>query len=198
MRGTLPREQAPQLAAIAEAPPEGEGWFSEIKFDGYRLLASVDHGEVRLLTRNGHDWADRLPAVAKAVGALGVRTALLDGELVALRENGASSFPDLQAALSEGNDGQLTFFLFDLPHLNGWDLRPCAKSDVQVEGADAGLRACWLHHETRNLAQRIIPILTMSDRRLPSRDERWRGFSMVGRLGYSRRSSSDRECRQRI
>jgi bifunctional non-homologous end joining protein LigD len=102
---------------------------SEIKFDGYRLLARVDHGEVRLLTRNGHDWADRLPAVAQAVAALGVRTALLDGELVALRESGASSFPDLQAALSDGNDGQLTFFLFDLLHLNGWDLRPCALRD---------------------------------------------------------------------
>ncbi len=129
VRGALPREQAPELASIAEAPPEGEGWVSEIKFDGYRLLARIDHGEVRLLTRNGHDWADRLPAVAKAVAALGVRTALLDGELVALRESGASSFPDLQAALSDGNDSQLTFFLFDLLHLNGWDLRPCALRD---------------------------------------------------------------------
>ncbi len=129
VRGALPREQAPELASIAEAPPAGEGWVSEIKFDGYRLLARVDHGEVCLLTRNGHDWADRLPAVAKAVAALGARTALLDGELVALRESGASSFPDLQAGLSDGNDGQLTFFLFDLLHLNGWDLRPCALRD---------------------------------------------------------------------
>ena len=65
-------DQAPQLAALAEEPPEGDGWISEIKFDGYRLLAWIDDGKVRLVTRNGHDWTDRLPAVAAAVGALNV------------------------------------------------------------------------------------------------------------------------------
>ncbi len=129
VRGPLPETQAPQLASVAEAPPETPGWISELKFDGYRLLAAVDHGKVRLLTRNGHDWANRLPAVAKAVGGLSVRTAMLDGELVALREEGTSSFPDLQAALSEGRDRSLFFYLFDLLHLNGWDLRTCKLLD---------------------------------------------------------------------
>jgi bifunctional non-homologous end joining protein LigD len=118
--------QEPQLCSIAEEPPEGEDWLSEIKLDGYRLIVSVDHGTVRLLTRNGHDWADRLPSVAKVMGALNVETALLDGELVALRPDGVSSFPDLQAALKAGRDDRLIFYAFDLLHLNGWDLRPCA------------------------------------------------------------------------
>jgi bifunctional non-homologous end joining protein LigD len=114
---------------VAEEAPEGPEWISEIKFDGYRLLAYVEHGRARLVTRNLHDWTARLPAVAALVGALGVDAALLDGELVALKPDGTSSFPDLQAALSAGADEQLYFYAFDLLHLNGWDLRPCRLLD---------------------------------------------------------------------
>ncbi|MEO9189833.1 MAG: DNA ligase D [Acetobacteraceae bacterium] len=125
-RGALPRSQAPQLCAVAEEPPEGDGWLSEIKFDGYRLLVFVDKGKVRLLTRKGLDWTDRLPAIARAAALPRVSTALLDAELVALRPDGVSSFPELQAALSAGRDDTLVLYVFDLLHLNGWDLRPCA------------------------------------------------------------------------
>jgi bifunctional non-homologous end joining protein LigD len=128
-RGGLPDKQEPQLCAIAEDPPDGPGWVSEIKLDGYRLLASIEAGKVRLLTRNGHDWADRMPAVAAGIGKLDVAAAMLDGELVALRDDGVSSFPELQAALSEGRDERLHFYAFDLLHLNGWDLRPCRLLD---------------------------------------------------------------------
>ncbi len=123
-RGKLPQRQAPQLAAQAEEPPKGDGWVSEIKFDGYRLLCWIDHGKVRLVTRNGLDWTDRLPAVAREVGRLDVDAALVDGELVALDKDGVSSFPALQAALSAGKDATLNLYLFDLLHLDGWDLRP--------------------------------------------------------------------------
>ena len=126
VRGALPEKQEPQLCAIAEEPPDGAEWVSEIKFDGYRLIASVEEGRVRLLTRNGHDWAERMPAVAKAIAQLPVRTAMLDGELVSLREDGVSSFPGLQTALKAGRDDTLVFFCFDLLHLDGWDFRPCA------------------------------------------------------------------------
>ncbi len=129
VRGKLPARQAPQLASVADEPPEQAGWLTEIKFDGYRLLAFVDSGQVRLLTRNGNDWTDRLPAVAKAMGRLKVDAALVDGELVALDTDGVSSFPALQAALSAGRDETLVFYLFDLLYLNGWDLRPCALRD---------------------------------------------------------------------
>lgn len=129
VRGSLPVRPEPQLASSVDAPPGAQGWLGEIKLDGYRLLARIDHGKIGLYTRNGHDWADRLPAVVKAVAGLGLRTALLDGELVALREDGTSSFPDLQAALSQGQDKRLNLFVFDLLHLNGWDLRPCALSE---------------------------------------------------------------------
>ena len=125
------RQTAADPVAADSAPsptsrPPAKDWVSEIKFDGYRLLAWIDHGKVRLVTRNGHDWTDRLPAVAKAVAALNVETALVDGELVALDKDGISSFPALQAALSAGKDATLYFHLFDLLHLDGWDLRDCA------------------------------------------------------------------------
>lgn len=123
VRGSMPAAQAPQLCSLADNPPSGPEWISEIKFDGYRLLAVVEDGAVRLLTRNGHDWADRMPAVCNAVRALGLRSALLDGELVALRPDGVSSFPMLQTALKASRDDTLVFYAFDLLHLDGWDLR---------------------------------------------------------------------------
>ncbi len=122
-RGALPRKQAPQLCVtVAQAPTE-PGWISEIKHEGIRLLAALDHGEVRLASGDGDDWADRLPGLARALAAIPARTALLDGELVALRE-GRSSLSELQAALSADRDHDLVYYAFDLLHLNGWDLRP--------------------------------------------------------------------------
>ena len=129
VRGTLPESQAPQLCTLAAAAPTGEAWLSEVKLDGYRIIVVINHGKVRLLTRNGLDWTDRLPAVANAFQTLNVRTAMLDGELVALRPDGVSSFPGLQAALKAGRDDTLAFYAFDLLHLDGWDLRPCALLD---------------------------------------------------------------------
>jgi bifunctional non-homologous end joining protein LigD len=151
VRGKLPDKVAPQLASVADEPPEAEGWLTEIKFDGYRILAFLDHGKVRLLTRNGNDWTDRLPAVAKAVGQLYVDSALLDGELVALDKDGVSSFPALQTALSGGHDETLVFYLFDLLNLDGWDLRPCALRDrkQRLKGIDTwhGMLRYSEHHE---------------------------------------------------
>jgi hypothetical protein len=91
VRAALPGVQQPQLAALATTAPAGAEWISEVKFDDYRLLAAVDHGKVRLLTRSGLDWSDRLPAVCGAIAALELSTAMLDGELVALRADGVSS-----------------------------------------------------------------------------------------------------------
>jgi bifunctional non-homologous end joining protein LigD len=123
IRGKLPQAQAPQLCSLVGEPPEGDEWVSEIKFDGYRLLAAVEDGKVRLLTRNGHDWAERMPAVSQTIGRIPVQAAMLDGELVALRDDGVSSFPGLQTALKTGHDDKLFFYVFDLLHLDGWDLR---------------------------------------------------------------------------
>ncbi len=125
VRRALPEAQAPQLCSLTEDPPDGALWLSEIKFDGYRILAAIEDGKVRLLTRNGHDWASRMPSIAASFRTLPIKSGMLDGELVSLGADGVSSFPGLQAALKTGRDDTLTFFAFDLLHLDGWDLRGC-------------------------------------------------------------------------
>lgn len=137
VRADVPAAPRPQLASPADAPPQGEAWLSEVKFDGYRLLARKERGQVKLLTRNGNDWTNRLPTIARAVARLDAGTIVLDGELVALREDGVSSFALLQQALSDGVDRTLFFYLFDALYLEGFDLTPCRLIDRKA--ALAGL-----------------------------------------------------------
>ena len=142
--GKLPASQAPQLASLAEQPPDDDGdWLCEIKFDGYRLMVFKDGGEVRLATRNGHDWTARLPSVAARIRRAGGATMLLDCELVALRPDGLSSFADLQGALSAGRDDSLVLFAFDLLHLDGLDLRECRLDDRKAAMAKLDI---WSSH----------------------------------------------------
>jgi len=121
-RAAPPATLAPQLATLSEQVPRGETWLHEIKFDGYRLVAHLEQGKVRLMTRNGHDWTARFRAQARQLAALPVRQAILDGELVALDASGASSFRELQEAISRKQTGQLVYQLFDLLYLDGYDL----------------------------------------------------------------------------
>jgi bifunctional non-homologous end joining protein LigD len=121
-RAAAPMTLSPQLATPVERAPAGGGWLHEVKFDGYRIVAHVEGGRVRLITRNGHDWTARLGALARQLQALPVKDAILDGELVALEASGASSFRELQEALSRKETAGLVYELFDLVHLDGYDL----------------------------------------------------------------------------
>jgi ATP-dependent DNA ligase len=120
----LPEWIRPQLTQLVDAAPNGPEWLHEIKFDGYRMHARLDHGAVRLLTRTGLDWTHKYPAIADAVSSIGVRQAYLDGELCGVRPDGITSFSMIQAASDSGNGAALVFFLFDLLHLDGEDLCP--------------------------------------------------------------------------
>jgi bifunctional non-homologous end joining protein LigD len=110
----------PCLPSAAERPPSGPDWVHEIKHDGYRLMARRDSVGIRLLTRNGHDWADRYPAIVEAVNALKARSCLIDGEAVVCDDNGLAVFERLRY-----QRGGRTVFLyaFDLLELDGTDLR---------------------------------------------------------------------------
>lgn len=120
--GALPAGFRAQLAVQHASPPAGKQWLHETKWDGYRLLADLDDGKVRLRSRNDLDWTARLPHVVAALEALPVRSARLDGELVALDTHGGSHFASLQQALKDGNTQRLRYVLFDLPGVAGVDL----------------------------------------------------------------------------
>lgn len=121
-RAALPTDLEPQLATLVKEAPRGDGWLHEMKLDGYRILARVEKGRARLTSRNAKDWTDRFPSVARAVEALGVPTAILDGEVAMVLPDGRTSFNALQNAHDKAAAGELTYFVFDLPYLDGWDL----------------------------------------------------------------------------
>jgi bifunctional non-homologous end joining protein LigD len=118
---SIPGFIAPQLCVSVDRPPGGEGWGHEIKFDGYRMQLRVEDGKVSLKTRKGLDWTEKFGAIAKEARSL--PDALIDGEIVALDDDGVPHFSDLQAALSEGKTGKLIFFAFDLLAAEDMDLR---------------------------------------------------------------------------
>jgi hypothetical protein len=93
---------------VQEAP-DGDEWLHEIKYDGFRMHARLDHGDVRLLTRNGLNWTAKYPAIARAVASLGARQGYLDGELCGVRADGITSFSMIQMASEAGNAAGLVF-----------------------------------------------------------------------------------------
>ena len=119
----LPLSLAPQLATLASGPPSSGEWAYEIKFDGYRLLARIDGEDVRLFTRNGHDWTSRMPGLAAAVRGLDVGSAWIDGEIVVSTANGKPDFNALQNAFDSEDTDAIEYFVFDLPFHDGIDLR---------------------------------------------------------------------------
>jgi bifunctional non-homologous end joining protein LigD len=119
----LPETIAAQLAVAVTRPPTRGEWSYEIKFDGYRFRARIEGKDVRLLTRNDQDWTRRLPGQAVALLELGVKDAWIDGEMVALNENGLPDFGALQRAMASHKTRDVIYFAFDLLFLNGRDLR---------------------------------------------------------------------------
>lgn len=128
-KASLPPKLKPQLATLVEAAPDEGEWLSEIKFDGYRMLARLDGGKPELVSRNGLAWTEKLAEIAAAVAELPADEAWLDGEVVAMEADGRSDFSLLKAALSERRTGSLVFYLFDILHLDGYDLTECRQDD---------------------------------------------------------------------
>lgn len=112
---------SPELCRSQDTPPSGDSWLHEVKWDGYRIVATVASGKVRLWSRNAIEWTAKVPELAKAVASLKLKSGQLDGEMVALRD-GRDDFNALQGRLSAENKAPLAFMLFDLPHLNGKSL----------------------------------------------------------------------------
>ncbi|MBD9540925.1 MULTISPECIES: DNA ligase D [Ensifer] len=126
VKGPKPQRIEPQLASPIPKPPGAspgeQTWLHEIKFDGYRTMADLSDGSVRLITRSGLDWTKRYGDLPDAFRKLPCREAMIDGEIVALDDKGISRFSLLQEALSSGTDGKLVFYAFDILYLDGWNL----------------------------------------------------------------------------
>jgi bifunctional non-homologous end joining protein LigD len=111
---------APQLATLADDPPEGDGWVHEVKYDGYRIMVYYIDGEVKIRTRNGHDWTDKFPLLRDAFKKMEIGSFILDGEAVVLGKDGISDFKALQNALGDVNKNMQAYF-FDLLYRDGKD-----------------------------------------------------------------------------
>ncbi len=121
-RARLPRKQAVELATLVEEAPIGDGWVHEIKFDGYRMLCRVTGGKASFISRNGKDWTAKFPELAETAGGLALAQGLLDGEVVALKADGTTSFQALQNVFQAGRTRELVYYVFDILYLDGHDL----------------------------------------------------------------------------
>ncbi len=132
-RTALPFQIAPQLATLVDAPPAAGHWLYELKFDGYRIMARIDGDDVRCLTRNGHDWTDKMPQLVQSLRAWGLESAWLDGEIIVPDPQGIPNFQLLQNAFDASGEAAsaphaaaLVYYLFDLPFSAHHDLRDVA------------------------------------------------------------------------
>jgi bifunctional non-homologous end joining protein LigD len=112
----------PMKAKLVENPPATGDWIYELKFDGIRLIAVKMSGKVSLLSRNQNELGARFPEIVEAIKNLPARECVIDGEVVALDEEGRSSFQLLQAREMEGRKSPVYFYAFDLLQLDGKSL----------------------------------------------------------------------------
>jgi len=144
-RAPLPRTVEPELATLVRTTPRGDEWIHETKFDGYRALCRVSGGRAQWITRAGNDWTPKFASLSPAVESLPVNDAFFDGEIVVLRKDGTTSFQDLQNSL-RGGARNLTYFAFDLLHLDGFDLRA-----APLAARKTALRALLEHNTDEDL-----------------------------------------------
>jgi ATP-dependent DNA ligase len=168
---SLPAFIRPQLSLLVKAPPTGENWAHELKYDGFRFHARLDRGKVKLLTRTGLDWTDKYASTAIAISKIKARTAYIDGELCAVNADGTTSFAELQAATDSKSTSHLVYFAFDLLYLNGENLTTLTLLDrkerlrkllkgmpqsVQYSGHHLGDGKCFLDAACGAKAEGII------------------------------------------
>lgn len=122
-KAPIPDFISPQLATLENEAPDGKEWLHEIKYDGYRLQLHKNKDAVRCLTRRGLNWSHRFPLLCDAMRSIAAEQAIIDGEVVALNEQGVSDFTSLQNALQADCKQPLHFYGFDLLYCNGFDLR---------------------------------------------------------------------------
>jgi bifunctional non-homologous end joining protein LigD len=136
VKAAMPASLEPMLAMPVGRLPSGTGWLYEVKWDGYRALCFITEGKIRMMSRRGNAMEKQFSEVADALlVCVNADTAILDGEVVAMDDNGVPSFQFLQQrtgfskSVKSETAHPLSFFAFDLLYLNGYDLRNAALID---------------------------------------------------------------------
>ncbi len=145
----------PQLATLVDAPPEGDLWIAEPKLDGYRAVASLEDGKVAIKSRSGQDYTARFSEIAEALKALPIQSAVFDGEVCALDDEGRPSFQKMQGAGKPGGDAHLVYFVFDLLFLDGFDVR-----NRPLEKRKAMLKSILAPRQTKAAGPRAATVLS--------------------------------------
>ena len=122
----------PCLPTLAREVPGGPLWVHEIKHDGFRFICRLDGDRVRVFSRNGRDWTERVPLIAEALLALPVSSATVDGEGVVCDERGLSDFDRLRSTVGRRGSREAFLYAFDLLELDGQDLRARPWDDRRV------------------------------------------------------------------
>jgi bifunctional non-homologous end joining protein LigD len=114
----------PCLPTLGHAVPSGPQWVHEIKHNGYRFICRREGSQVRVFSRRGNDYTDRVPAIAEALAGLKLKSVTIDGEGVVCGSDSVSDFGRLRSALRQGDSRRVFLYAFDLLELDGRDLRP--------------------------------------------------------------------------
>ena len=128
-KAAMPRSIKPMLATLVDGPPSGEQWLYEIKWDGVRALCFIENGKLRIESRNGKRTEEQYPELASLPSLIQANTAIVDGEIAVLDEQGRARFELIQPRISTARNIETLqrtnpahLFLFDLLYLDGYDL----------------------------------------------------------------------------
>ncbi len=134
----MPSVIQPMLATLVDAPFSDADWLFETKWDGIRALCFINQGKARLVSRNQNELTAQYPELTNIADSIDGRRVILDGEIVALDDQGVSRFQLLQSRMGRKNKSEierlaaktrLVYYVFDLLYLDGVDLTGCAVVD---------------------------------------------------------------------
>jgi bifunctional non-homologous end joining protein LigD len=137
-KAAMPSVIKPMLATLVDEPFSDPDWLFETKWDGVRAVCFIRNGQARFISRNQIEMTAQYPELANIAQSIRASSVILDGEIVALDENGVSRFQLLQRRLGRKNAGEIqrlaattriAFYIFDVPHLDGFDLMGCKLID---------------------------------------------------------------------
>lgn len=122
-KAAMPDKVSVELATLCDSIPNGGDWAHEIKFDGYRIVTRIENGKVRMFSRNQLDWTAKFGVLPEKLANFPVEQAIFDGEMTFVKESGVTDFQKLVDAINNGKSDKITYYVFDLLYLNGYDMR---------------------------------------------------------------------------